>query len=249
MRAERMVAKEVLERLQPLGVEAALAAIDARSHRRSEKQGQLEFALQQARYEAARAQRQYDAADPDNRLVAGELERRWNERLLAVRNLEAETRPTPRRTGGGAHRRGSRSSHDVGPRSNASLGQPGATAETRKKIIRTVISEIVVDVVVDSLELVIHWQGGDHTRLGVKKNKFGYTRWVTDADIVDLVRALARHMPDQAIAMAGPAAASALCAITMTSQFIAPENGLSAARPQSTKPPRSSPSVPQPCVD
>ncbi len=45
MRADRMVAKEVLDRLQPLGVEAALAAIDARSHRRSEKQGQLEFAL------------------------------------------------------------------------------------------------------------------------------------------------------------------------------------------------------------
>ena len=64
MRADRMVAKEVLDRLQPLGVEAALAAIDARSHRRSEKQGQLEFALQQARCEAARAQRQYDATDP-----------------------------------------------------------------------------------------------------------------------------------------------------------------------------------------
>ena len=90
MRADRMVAKEVLDRLQPLGVEAALAAIDARSHRRSEKQRQLEFALQQARYEAARAQRQYDATDPDNRLVAGELERRWNERLVVVRNLEAE---------------------------------------------------------------------------------------------------------------------------------------------------------------
>ena len=67
-----------------------MAAIDARSHRRSEKQRQLDFALQQARYEAARTQRQYDAADPDNRLVAGELERRWNKRLVVVRNLEAE---------------------------------------------------------------------------------------------------------------------------------------------------------------
>ena len=90
MRVDRMVAKEVLDRLQPLGVEAALATIHARSHRRSEKQGQLEFALQQARYEAVRAQRQYDATDPDNRLVAGELERRWNERLVVVRNLETE---------------------------------------------------------------------------------------------------------------------------------------------------------------
>ena len=46
-----MIAKEALDRLQPLGVEAALAAIDAPGHRRSEKQEQLEFALQQARYE------------------------------------------------------------------------------------------------------------------------------------------------------------------------------------------------------
>ena len=66
------------------------AAIEARSQQRSEKQDQLEFALRQARYEAARAQRQYDAIDPENRLVAGELERRWNERLVAVRNLEVE---------------------------------------------------------------------------------------------------------------------------------------------------------------
>jgi hypothetical protein len=77
----------------------------------------------------------------------------------------------------------------------------GATPETRKKIIRTVISEIIVDVVDDCLDLIIHWQGGDHTRLQVKKNKFGHTRWVTDDNIVDLVTALARHMPDHAIAM------------------------------------------------
>ena len=201
MRADRMVAKEVLDRLQPLGVEAALAAIDARSHRRSEKQGQLEFALQQARYEAARAQRQYDAADPDNRLVAGELERRWNERLVLVRNLEAELDQLGAEQGEALTVADRDRLLMLGRDLAQAWDSPGATAETRKKIIRTIISEIVVDVVGDSLELVIHWQGGDHTRLGVKKNKFGHTRWVTDTDIVDLVRALARHMPDQGIAM------------------------------------------------
>ena len=58
--------------------------------RAAEKRRQVELALEQARYEAARARRQYDAVDPDNRLVAGELEQRWNERLLAVRALEDE---------------------------------------------------------------------------------------------------------------------------------------------------------------
>jgi hypothetical protein len=51
---------------------------------------QLELSLQQARYEAAHARRQYDAVDPANRLVAGELERRWNEALQAVAKLEGE---------------------------------------------------------------------------------------------------------------------------------------------------------------
>ena len=64
--------------LQPLGVEAAIQAITQCEHQSCEKQRQIELALEQARYGATRARRQYDAVDPDNRLVAGELERRWN---------------------------------------------------------------------------------------------------------------------------------------------------------------------------
>src|SRR5581483_12139999 len=52
----------------------------------------------------------------------------------------------------------------------------------------------------EHLDLIIHWQGGDHTRLKIKKNRVGVTRWTTDAEVVDLVRVLARQMPDYAIA-------------------------------------------------
>ena len=67
-------AAEVIERLQPLGIEAALGAQAARSRANEEKRRQVELALEQARYEVGRARRQYDAVDPDNRLVAAELE-------------------------------------------------------------------------------------------------------------------------------------------------------------------------------
>lgn len=200
MRVDRMVAREVLDRLQPLGVEAALVAMEARSRERSDKRRQLENALQQARYEAARAQRQYDAIDPENRLVAGELERRWNERLTAVRAIEREVDVLA------ATRDQVLSDADrarlmvLGKDLTQAWESPGTTAETRKKIVRTVISEIVVDVVDDHLDLVIHWQGGDHTRLKVKKNRVGQTRWSTDDDVIDLVRVLARQMPDESIA-------------------------------------------------
>ena len=70
------ISNEVLRVLKPLGIEAALKAIKAQSSTMTAAERQLELSLQQARYEAAHARRQYDAVDPSNRLVAGELERR-----------------------------------------------------------------------------------------------------------------------------------------------------------------------------
>jgi hypothetical protein len=90
MRIDRAVGAEVIERLQPLGIEAAMGAMDARRTENVEKRRQVDLVLEQARYEAARAWRQYDAVDPDNRLVAAGLEQHWDERLLAVRVLEDE---------------------------------------------------------------------------------------------------------------------------------------------------------------
>ena len=77
---------------------------------------------------------------------------------------------------------------------------PGVTSETRKKIVRLLISEVVVDVTDSTISAVIHWQGEDYTRLAVKKNKVGQTRWATNTDVIEIVRVLARQMPDASIA-------------------------------------------------
>src|SRR6202035_1725829 len=84
------ISNEVLRVLKPLGIEAALKAIEAQSSATSPPERQLKLSLQQPRYEAAYACRQYDAVDPANRLVAGELERRWNEALQVVHRIEGE---------------------------------------------------------------------------------------------------------------------------------------------------------------
>ena len=78
----------------------------------------------------------------------------------------------------------------------------GATIATRKRIVRMLIEEIVVRVEDDGLDLVIRWAGEDHTALRVRKNRTGEHRWRVDADVVDLVRAMARQMPDMGIAAA-----------------------------------------------
>ena len=201
MRIDRTVAQEVLDRLQPLGIEAALAAMQSYNERQSDKRQQIENAIQQAQYEAARARRQYDAVDPDNRLVAGELERRWNEKLVQLRDLEmqldnlSQTEQTPALSADDRAKL-----MTLGKDLARAWNSPGVSVETRKKIIRLLIKEIIIDVVGETLALVIHWQGGDHTEMKVKKNKVGQTRWTTDAGVVDLVRVLARQLPDNTIA-------------------------------------------------
>jgi DNA invertase Pin-like site-specific DNA recombinase len=200
MRVDRAVAQEVIERVQPLGVEAALAAVKCFAQEQSEKRHQLENALEQARFEAARAHRQYDAVDPENRLVACDLERRWNERLLALRALEDQLAQLTKTPTPCLREEDRERLLTLGRDLSQAWDSPGVTVETRKKIVRLLISEIVVDVIGDTMRLIIRWPGGDHTRLDVKKNKVGQTRWVTDTSVIELVQALARHMADTSIA-------------------------------------------------
>jgi excisionase family DNA binding protein len=200
LRVDQAVGAEVLRLLKPLGVEAALNAIAARAAESAEKQRQLELALQQARYEANLARRQYDAVDPDNRLVAGELESRWNEKLCEVRGLEDQIAAMT------AHQQPSLSDDEraalmrLGADLEQAWSHPAATTATRKRIVRAVLNEIVVRIADGYVDLVLHWQGGDHTALRVKKNAVGRHRWTIAEETEILIRELARLMPDKAIA-------------------------------------------------
>jgi len=200
LRIDAAVSREVLRVIAPLGLEAAMQAIADREVTVSEHLKQKELALEQARYEAARAHRQYNAADPDNRLVTRNLERLWNERLEEVARLENEL--TVART------------HQPPPITEAeraeilALGSdlpqlwrhPGATVMTRKRILRTLLEEIVVTADSNRLHLKLHWKGGDHTALEVPRNRVGQHRYKTSDETEKLIGDLARHVPDQSIA-------------------------------------------------
>jgi excisionase family DNA binding protein len=200
MRIDAAVSAEVLRTISPLGIEAALQLISDREQAGAERRRQSELGVEQARYEASLARRQYDAVDPDNRLVAGELERRWNERLAVVARLEEQVRSQqaeePSAIGDDERAKLMALADDLPQLWN----HPAASAETRKRILRAVLKEIIVTVAVDRLHLVLHWQGGDHTRLEVMKNRVGQNRFKTDVATEQLVRELARMLPDHSIA-------------------------------------------------
>ena len=200
LRVDAAVADEALRLLSPLGIEAALAAVAMREHDNAETRRQVELALTQVRYEADLAKRQYDAVDPDNRLVAAELERRWNDRLKEVRRHEdrvaAIAAADPEQLSDEEKERLMALGGDLA----SAWSHPDATAQTRKRILRTMIEEIVVTLADERIELLLHWHGGDHTRLGVRRNRTGQHRWSTAEDVGDLIRSLARQLSDGGIA-------------------------------------------------
>ena len=161
------VSAEVLRILKPLGMEAAVKAVDAQTSRTSAAQRQLELSLQQARYEAAHARRQYDAVDPANRLVAAELERRWNDALQAVRRIEAEIASIVVATPPPLGERERQQLMRLGADLELAWSHPAATAATRKRIMRTALNEIVVRKEGLLINMILHWKGGDHTALQV----------------------------------------------------------------------------------
>ncbi len=199
LKAERLVEQELLHRIEPLGIQAALEAIDRRLQSNDEQITHKELALEQARYEVARARRQYDAVDPDNRLVAAELEHRWNEALKRHHEIEQELRALR------ANRPESLSQDTrdallrLGEDLPALWRDPASSQQLKKRIVRALLHEIVVRKEDEKILLRLHWQGGDHTELDFLKNKTGQHRWATPDDVVELVRALARVQPDQSI--------------------------------------------------
>lgn len=200
MRVDLAVGVEVLRLLNPLGIQAALQAIEQRQTEGDEKQRQVQLALEQARFEASRAQRQYNAVDPDNRLVASELERRWNDRLNMVNRLETELKSLSE----SAPTEFTLEEHEgllaLGTDLERAWNHPSASPEARKRILRAALKEIVVNLVDNQIRLLLHWQGGDHTELMVHKNRSGQHRWKTDETTEALIQGLARLMPDHSIA-------------------------------------------------
>jgi len=200
LRADHAVGSEVLRVLKPLGVNAAVRALEAQTSQTSAAQRQLELALQQARFSAAHARRQYDAVDPANRLVAGELERRWNEALQVVHRIEGEIAALEARKPAPLGEKERRHLLQLGADLELAWSHPAATAATRNRILRVALHEIVVRIEGGLIEMVLHWQGGDHTVLNPKINGAGKHRWTVPEDTLLLIRELARLMPDQQIA-------------------------------------------------
>jgi DNA invertase Pin-like site-specific DNA recombinase len=165
-RLDALVAEQVLAALQPAALELHLAAAADVERQRLVLHRTWQQKLERAGYEADRAARQYGAVEPENRLVARELERRWEEALHDRAGLEREyeafcaERPT--RLTAAQRDEIRRLAGDI-PR----LWSAGSTTPAdRQRLVRLLIERIEVEVEGQSerVRLAIAWSGGSVSR-------------------------------------------------------------------------------------
>jgi DNA invertase Pin-like site-specific DNA recombinase len=198
---DRAVAGEVLRAISGNAIEAAVEAAEKMRQQVGEQRRAVEMELEQARYEAKLAARRYEAVDPDRRLVAAELEARWNSALEKVQALEERVREC-----GTAGKTPAIPDKEI----LLSLAQdlpavwnaPGTEAALKQRIVRILVEELVVDVNEDKKEIIIliHWAGGRHSELRVSKRGTGKHGQSTGMEALGVIRQMAGRFEDGEIA-------------------------------------------------
>jgi DNA invertase Pin-like site-specific DNA recombinase len=197
---EKLVVDAFLEVIGPAGVEAALRAQEQIERERESVARHWGLQVEKAEYEAERAARQYDAAEPENRVVVRELERRWNQRLEeleAVRAQAEAARHKQRPLSEQELRRTRQLAHDLG----AVWEAESTTDRDRKRLLRCIIEEVQVRGEEKSYEVRIVWKGGAMTELSCMRHRRGDHQWNrTPEETVELVTKLIEEFDDAQIA-------------------------------------------------
>jgi excisionase family DNA binding protein len=201
-RLDDAVATAFLEAVTPAGGRVCTEAVAELERQHEERLCGQRLAVERAEFEAGRAQRQFDACEPENRLVARTLERAWEQ---ALSRLEAERRKLadlkarrPEPLTQDERQALARLARDLPRLWNAATTMP----RDRKELLRTLVSEVVVTIKQEPRrgEVEIFWEGGAHTELQVPLIRRGSERRRTSEDTVALIRRLAAHTADQQIA-------------------------------------------------
>ena len=190
------------EAIRPATLETILSALDTVESERKVLDKQWQLKLERARYDVQLAQRQYDAVDPDNRLVARQLENRWNDCLVALQNQEREYAGVQLKELAPLSEAEQLVIRQLAENLPAVWHSSTTTFADRKRLLRTAICEVTMtvrDTQPRSADITVHWNGGAITTHTVVCPPVGW-HMVTNAALIQQIRELAQQMPDHQIA-------------------------------------------------
>jgi DNA invertase Pin-like site-specific DNA recombinase len=197
------VVEEMFTVLQPAALAATAAALAEAEDQHARRVHVFELAVERARYEAERARRQFDAVEPENRLVARSLEREWEARLVTLRQAEADlAAQQSRRPAVLTEEEVAWLSH-AGADLRAVFDADTTTMRERKQLVRLLVSEVVITVDRDAAQAAvrIRWEGGTQTDIAVALPRRGVDGAIrTETDTLERIRRLAVHYDDATIA-------------------------------------------------
>jgi DNA invertase Pin-like site-specific DNA recombinase len=199
---DQAVGDAFLKALTPAALEAAELAAQQLEAGHDAALAEWRLAVERARYEAARAERQYRAVEPENRLVARGLETEWEKRLrdLAVAETELERREQQRpRT---LSQEEKKKVHSLGSDLHKVWTAPTTTDRDRKELLRALLEEVIVTVNKPErcAHLTLRWRGGALTEVDLSLPRMKPRGLHTDEDTFSLLRRLAVHYADDVIA-------------------------------------------------
>ena len=199
---DQAVTEAFLKALTPVAVEATEQAMRQLEADHDAALSQWRLAVERARYEAERVERQYRAVEPENRLVARGLETEWEKRLrdLAAAEAELERRQQQRpRTLSVEEKNRLRA---LGSDLRNVWTAPTTTDRDRKELLRTLLEEVIVAVYRSEhrAHLTLRWRGGELTEIDLPLPRSQPHGRRTSEDTLSLLPRLAALYPDEVIA-------------------------------------------------
>jgi DNA invertase Pin-like site-specific DNA recombinase len=166
---DELVARQILAAVEPAALDASMAAIEDVERERADLQRHWQLRRERALYEVERASRQYHACEPENRLVARELERRWEDALQEQRKLDAEFEHWQRTAPSRLSAEERALIRSLAANLPALWHAETTTAQDRVRIARLLLDqvEVTVDKTSDCAKVRLHWVGGvtqEHTQ-------------------------------------------------------------------------------------
>jgi DNA invertase Pin-like site-specific DNA recombinase len=166
---DQFISARVLEALTPAALELSLGAAEHLQQERAELDALWRQRLERATYEAERAARSFRLVEPENRLVARQLEHDWEEKLLEKSRLEEEYRRVEQHQPRLLTELERQAIRQLAADIPALWAATSTTGAEQKQILRQVIDKVIVDAQgrSEAVHLTIHWAGGMQTEASI----------------------------------------------------------------------------------